>query len=321
MSEQNYSIGEVSTMTGATVKTIRYYDEIGLLRPAKVTESGFRYYTELEIWELELILGLRHIGYSIKDIRSILHNDKPVSVYLDWQIDALDRQIDHLQELKAVLEATRQSASADNMLDYIREITRFMNKGIGQKKEFIRERIDQGIVGSHTPETWKEQMLTALLGYLPDPVRLTKDQYAAWMELLAMLEDQGFRVHVERAMSMFYTKTESEQVTPSDWQSSYLGLAARAEAAMHAGLSRYAEEMRAIAAEYVSLLSGLKLRLTSETATQFLQRSEMMNPPQVQRYWSLIRKLSPKWELHFKALEAIKQTIIAVAANDSDEEE
>lgn len=59
MMEGYYAIREVSQRTGATIKTIRYYDEIGPLLASKVTSVGYRYYTQENISRLELILFLR----------------------------------------------------------------------------------------------------------------------------------------------------------------------------------------------------------------------------------------------------------------------
>lgn len=47
-----YRIGEVAQLTGANPKTIRYYDTIGLLSPAWVSDAGDRYYSTQEIWKL-----------------------------------------------------------------------------------------------------------------------------------------------------------------------------------------------------------------------------------------------------------------------------
>ena len=57
-----YSIRELSQLSGVTTRTLRWYDEIGLLKPAYVAESGYRYYREAEVDRLQDILYYRELG-------------------------------------------------------------------------------------------------------------------------------------------------------------------------------------------------------------------------------------------------------------------
>lgn len=71
-----YRIGEFSKMSKLTVKTLRYYDEVGLLKPSYVdNENGFRYYTTSQLVRLSKIIALRQIGLSIKEIISIFEDN------------------------------------------------------------------------------------------------------------------------------------------------------------------------------------------------------------------------------------------------------
>lgn len=66
------TVNEVSKLTGVSVRTLHYYDETGLLKPAKVTQAGYRLYGEKELERLEEILLFRELEFSLKDIASIL---------------------------------------------------------------------------------------------------------------------------------------------------------------------------------------------------------------------------------------------------------
>ncbi len=71
-----YSIGEAASICDISVKTLRYYDEIKLVCPIQRGESsGYRYYREDQLLTLFLVKRLRHLGFSIEDIRSILKED------------------------------------------------------------------------------------------------------------------------------------------------------------------------------------------------------------------------------------------------------
>ena len=68
-----YKIGDFSSMSKTTVKTLRYYEKEGLLKPVFVDQdNGYRYYDTSQLIEISKIISLRQIGISIKDIKSIL---------------------------------------------------------------------------------------------------------------------------------------------------------------------------------------------------------------------------------------------------------
>ena len=66
------SIGEMSNLTGISIRTLRYYDEIGLLKPSIVSEAGYRYYDDEAARRLEQILFYRELDFSLRDIERIL---------------------------------------------------------------------------------------------------------------------------------------------------------------------------------------------------------------------------------------------------------
>src|SRR5579872_6716036 len=68
-----YSIEQVSTKTGLTKRTLRYYEEVGLLPPTDRTEGNYRRYTEADLKRLDDIKKLRDLlGFSLADIREIM---------------------------------------------------------------------------------------------------------------------------------------------------------------------------------------------------------------------------------------------------------
>lgn len=68
-----YKIGEFSKLVNVPVKTLRYYDEINLFKPQEIDLfSGYRYYSEKEIEDLEVILSLKEVGFRLEEIKKIL---------------------------------------------------------------------------------------------------------------------------------------------------------------------------------------------------------------------------------------------------------
>jgi DNA-binding transcriptional MerR regulator len=65
-------IGEVADRTGLSLRTIRYYEEIGLVRPSSRTQGGFRLYTEPDVARLNLVKRMKPLGFSLDETRDLL---------------------------------------------------------------------------------------------------------------------------------------------------------------------------------------------------------------------------------------------------------
>ena len=94
------TVGEVSALTGVSVRALHHYDRIGLLPPAEVSEAGYRLYDDKSLERLSAILLFRELEFPLKDIRAIL--DSPVyerNRALDQQIELLRLKAEHLENL------------------------------------------------------------------------------------------------------------------------------------------------------------------------------------------------------------------------------
>ena len=75
-----YSIQELSRLSGVTTRTLRWYDQIGLLKPSRVAESGYRYYGGAEVDRLQDILYYRALGVELAQIKECL-DDPSLTVW------------------------------------------------------------------------------------------------------------------------------------------------------------------------------------------------------------------------------------------------
>jgi len=104
------SSGDLARATGNTVRTIRFYEEEGLLKPAEVSDGGHRRYTEHDLERLRLISDLRELGLSLCEIRSILelragcHNAAEFAMrfqqVLVGHLDQAQRRLERLKRVK-----------------------------------------------------------------------------------------------------------------------------------------------------------------------------------------------------------------------------
>lgn len=67
-----YTVKKLAKLAGVSKRTLRYYDEIGILKPARINSSGYRIYGETEVDMLQQILFYRELGITLKDIKDIL---------------------------------------------------------------------------------------------------------------------------------------------------------------------------------------------------------------------------------------------------------
>jgi len=94
------TVKEVSRLSGVSVRTLHHYDAIGLLKPTRVTEAGYRLYDDTALRRLQSILLLRQLQFPLKEIQEILDSPgfNPMQA-LTQQIRLLELQRQHLDNL------------------------------------------------------------------------------------------------------------------------------------------------------------------------------------------------------------------------------
>jgi len=104
------NIGTVAERCGIPAKTIRYYEDIGLIRPAARRENGYRTYSLFDARQLKFIQRARSLGFSVEEVRELLDlwRDKSrpsaaVKAVAHRHLGALDRKIDELKAMRRTL--------------------------------------------------------------------------------------------------------------------------------------------------------------------------------------------------------------------------
>ena len=94
------TVNEVSKLTGVSIRTLQYYDKIGLLHPAEYTEAGYRLYDDAALETLQQILLFRELEFPLRDIKKIVESpDFDRSKALEQQIELLTLKKEHLENL------------------------------------------------------------------------------------------------------------------------------------------------------------------------------------------------------------------------------
>ncbi len=94
------TVHEVSKVTGVSIRTLQYYDKIGLLHPAEYTGSGYRLYDDAALEKLQQILLFRELEFPLKDIKEIVARpDFDKAKALEQQIELLTLKKEHIENL------------------------------------------------------------------------------------------------------------------------------------------------------------------------------------------------------------------------------
>ena len=102
-----YSIGEFSKIGSVSTKTLRYYDEIGLLRPAYVDEENhYRYYAEEQVEQILFITELKTYDLRLAQIKAIMESKDSALLkhFLEMRIEQLNSQIAESLRLRLCIE-------------------------------------------------------------------------------------------------------------------------------------------------------------------------------------------------------------------------
>lgn len=112
-----YSIKEIADLAGVTTRTMRYYDELGLLAPAEIGENGYRYYDHDSLLRLQQILFFRELDVPLKDIQRILNQpDFNLVGALEEHRAALQKKGHRLDRLIGTVDQTIKGIQGEGLM-------------------------------------------------------------------------------------------------------------------------------------------------------------------------------------------------------------
>lgn len=110
MIQEYFKIGDLSNVSGASIDTIRFYEEKGLLSPKKRSESGYRYYDKSVVDTLEFIQKAKNLGFSLAEIKEFLRikiqqggKCSLVKTKIDQKVIYVEDKINDLIKIKKAL--------------------------------------------------------------------------------------------------------------------------------------------------------------------------------------------------------------------------
>lgn len=124
MEKKHYTVGEIAGISGVSPKTIRFYDEKGLLKPAGYSEAGYRYYDGTSFITLQRILMLRYLGLSLEQISKLVcGSTQSLEESLQEQKKLLNEKKRHLDRVIDAVEKVQNAEKGliwENLVEAIR---------------------------------------------------------------------------------------------------------------------------------------------------------------------------------------------------------
>lgn len=164
--EKYYTTGQFAKMAGVTLRTIRYYDKIGLLKPSHILDNGYRQYCNKDLITLQKILSLKELGFSLEEIYPlIIDNDKDsFKESLKLQTSLINQKMNHLNNLKATIKSTEKILEHDQISwEKIIELINLTNN-------------DESIIQQY----FNSQNLSTRI-YLHDHFSINKESWFEWL--------------------------------------------------------------------------------------------------------------------------------------------
>lgn len=137
-----YTIQQLANLAGVSTRTLRYYDEIQLLKPKRLNDSGYRIYGTKEVDRLQQILFFRELGMKLEDIQVILtnHADDLLNL-LQKHKAALEQKKAHITALIQAVDQTIAAHKGENTMSDQEKFAAFKQKALAENEAKFGEEI------------------------------------------------------------------------------------------------------------------------------------------------------------------------------------
>lgn len=117
MEQERFTVGELAALAGVSTRTIRFYGKKGLLCPVAYSENHYRQYDKSSLLQLQQILMLKYIGFSLEEIARFFQSQKVMSVaeLLEEQKRMLQEKREQLDRVISVVEKTQEYGSKEEL--------------------------------------------------------------------------------------------------------------------------------------------------------------------------------------------------------------
>lgn len=142
-----YTVKQLSEVAGVSVRTLHYYDEIGLLTPTTVGTNGYRYYDDAALMRLQQILFYREVGLELMQIKEIINSpDFDVLAALRSHRNVLEEKMKRMQKLVSTVDTTIMHLAGELKMSKKRLFEAFSDEKQQEYEREARLQWDPGLV-------------------------------------------------------------------------------------------------------------------------------------------------------------------------------
>ncbi|MDZ5712816.1 MerR family transcriptional regulator [Jeotgalibacillus haloalkalitolerans] len=154
-----YTVQQLAKLSGVSGRTLRYYDEIGLLKPARISSSGYRIYSQKELDLLQQILFYRELEVSLEEIKNIIHHpDFDLISALQQHVEKLEEKHTRLEQIISTVKKTIESKEGGTPMSDQEKFEGFKKKMIDENEEKYGKEVREQY-GDHVVDDSKAKMM------------------------------------------------------------------------------------------------------------------------------------------------------------------
>jgi DNA-binding transcriptional MerR regulator len=200
-----YTVNQLARSAGVTTRTLRFYDEIGLLSPAKVGENGYRYYDEDAALRLQQILLYRRMELPLEEIKRIMgRHEFDILNALEEHRLALQRKIGQLETIKRTVDETIQHMKGDTKMTVDELFSGFSEEQQAEYEKEAMQTYDPEIVKASNAK-WRAMSKQEQQRVLEESKQVYVDMIAVMPKGPASAEAQACVERWRRNMDHFWT--------------------------------------------------------------------------------------------------------------------
>ncbi|GGJ27972.1 MerR family transcriptional regulator [Deinococcus roseus] len=196
---KKYKIGELAQLSGVPVKTVRYYSDLGVLPPSEVSETGHRWYTDLDHARLEAIRSLREVGVGLETIAQVMQHEDSIAEALRLQLRTLELEMNQLQRRKVILQG---ALKRNDHLGYLRGARTLAALNARERQDFLNQQLEQMLQGVPADPAWIQNVWKGPLLQLPE--HFSDQQFESWLELAELMLDENFIARFQKVGQEFW---------------------------------------------------------------------------------------------------------------------
>ncbi|NBD27479.1 MerR family transcriptional regulator [Paenibacillus glycinis] len=159
--KRTWKVGELAKLTGLTVRTLRFYDGIGLFSPSAFSDAGHRQYDEADITRLHQILALKELNLSLDEVRAVLAGGMYTPAEIVSQqmarvketIRIQQKLLGELEHVTSLMQA-KESLSVDDFLGLLQTMKKSHEKYFFERKKSWENSLDRlgGFLDGELPD-------------------------------------------------------------------------------------------------------------------------------------------------------------------------